>query len=130
MTNLSNCYDTRCCHAEGNGPSSASLARPQKIPSRKKGETTKPLNLPDLLQCVVAAAEDAGRLLADEFVRADGPRGAGGHADVDDEIEATLRERLLKLLPARWRGEETGVLEGAGGPYCWLVDPHDGTSAF
>jgi ADP-ribosyl-[dinitrogen reductase] hydrolase len=49
---------------------------------------------------------------------------------VDDEIEATLRKQLLELLPARWRGEETGVLKGAGGPYCWLVDPHDGTSAF
>jgi hypothetical protein len=22
------------------------------------------------------------------------------------------------------------VLRGAGGPYCWLVDPHDDTSAF
>jgi fructose-1,6-bisphosphatase/inositol monophosphatase family enzyme len=22
------------------------------------------------------------------------------------------------------------VLTSAGGPYCWLVDPHDGTSAF
>jgi 3'-phosphoadenosine 5'-phosphosulfate (PAPS) 3'-phosphatase len=49
---------------------------------------------------------------------------------VDDEIEAALRKQLLELLPARWRGEETGVLAGAGGPYCWLVDPHDGTSAF
>jgi fructose-1,6-bisphosphatase/inositol monophosphatase family enzyme len=55
---------------------------------------------------------------------------AGSHADVDDEIEAVLRKQLLELLPARWLGEETGACEGAGGPYCWLVDPHDGTSAF
>ena len=87
-------------------------------------------NLPDLLQHVIAAAEDTGRMLAEEFVRLDGPRGAAGDADVDDEIEATLRKRLLELLPAHWRGEETGVLEGAGGRYCWLVDPYDGTSAF
>jgi ADP-ribosyl-[dinitrogen reductase] hydrolase len=87
-------------------------------------------DLPALLAAVIAAAEDAGRRLAAEFARPQGPRGAGGHADVDDEIEAELRERLLALLPARWRGEESGVLGGPGGPYCWLVDPHDGTSAF
>jgi ADP-ribosyl-[dinitrogen reductase] hydrolase len=79
---------------------------------------------------VIAAAEAAGRTLAAEFARPDGPRGGADHADVDDEIEAALRKQLLELLPARWRGEETGVLAGAGGPYCWLVDPHDGTSAF
>ena len=86
--------------------------------------------LPPLLPVVIAAAEEAGRLLAAEFARPDGPRGGGGHADVDDEIETLLRERLLTLLPARWRGEETGALVGPGGPWCWLVDPHDGTSAF
>jgi len=91
--------------------------------------TTHP-NLGNLLQPVIAAAEAAGRTLAAEFARPDGPRGGAEHADVDDEIEAALRKQLLELLPARWRGEETGVLAGAGGPYCWLVDPHDGTSAF
>jgi ADP-ribosyl-[dinitrogen reductase] hydrolase len=90
--------------------------------------TTHP-NLQNLLQPVIAAAEAAGRTLAAEFVRPDGPRGRAGHADVDDEIEARLRKQLLELLPAQWRGEETGVLVGAG-PYCWLVDPHDGTRAF
>jgi myo-inositol-1(or 4)-monophosphatase len=83
-----------------------------------------------LLQSVIAAAEDAGRLLAAEFIRPGGPRGRGSHADVDDEMEALLRERLLRLLPARWLGEETGALVGPGGSWCWLVDPHDGTSAF
>jgi len=91
---------------------------------------TQSHNLPVLLQHVIAAAEDAGRKLAEEFALPEGPRGGGHHADVDEEIEATLRTRLLELLPARWRGEETGVREGAGGPYCWLVDPHDGTRAF
>jgi ADP-ribosylglycohydrolase/fructose-1,6-bisphosphatase/inositol monophosphatase family enzyme len=83
-----------------------------------------------LLPAVIALAEAAGDVLAAEFVRPDGPRGQGSHAEVDHEIEATLRARLLELLSARWRGEETGALEGDGGPYCWLVDPHDGTSAF
>jgi hypothetical protein len=50
---------------------------------------------------VVAAAEAAGRLLAAEFARPGGPRGAGRHADIDHEIEVGLRQRLLELLPAR-----------------------------
>ena len=86
--------------------------------------------LSDLLPSVIAAAEAAGRILAAEFARADGPRGAASHADVDEEIEADLREQLLALLPARWRGEETGLRAGPGSALCWLVDPHDGTSAF
>jgi ADP-ribosylglycohydrolase/fructose-1,6-bisphosphatase/inositol monophosphatase family enzyme len=86
-------------------------------------------DLPGLLQPVIAMAESAGRLLAAEFARPDGPRGAGSHADVDDEIEVMLREQLLALLPARWLGEETGEKAGPGGAWCWLVDPHDGTSA-
>ena len=87
-------------------------------------------DLPGLLQPVIAIAESAGRLLAAEFARPDGPRGAVSHADVDDEIEVMLREQLLALLPARWLGEETGEKVGPGGAWCWLVDPHDGTSAF
>ncbi|MFC7543677.1 inositol monophosphatase family protein [Siccirubricoccus deserti] len=49
---------------------------------------------------------------------------------MDDEIEVMLREQLPALLPARWLGEETGEQVGPGGGWCWLVDPHDGTSAF
>lgn len=83
-----------------------------------------------LLPAVVAAAEAAGRLLAAEFVRPGGPRGAGSHAEIDHEIEIDLRGRLLSLLPARWLGEETGADPGPGGMDCWLVDPNDGTSSF
>jgi ADP-ribosylglycohydrolase/fructose-1,6-bisphosphatase/inositol monophosphatase family enzyme len=87
-------------------------------------------DLRELLDAVIALAEAAGRHVAGEFARPHGPRGHGSHADVDDEIEAELRARLLALVPARWRGEESGIAAGPGGPYCWLVDPHDGTSAF
>jgi hypothetical protein len=87
-------------------------------------------DLPRLLLAVVAAAEAAGRLLAAEFARPGGPRGAGSHADIDHEIEVGLRQRLLELLPARWMGEETGADPGPGGAACWVVDPNDGTSAF
>jgi ADP-ribosylglycohydrolase/fructose-1,6-bisphosphatase/inositol monophosphatase family enzyme len=83
-----------------------------------------------LLPAVVAAAEAAGRLLAAEFARPGGPRGADSHADIDREIEVGLRQRLLELLPARWLGEETGADPGPGGAECWVVDPNDGTSAF
>lgn len=83
-----------------------------------------------LLPAVVAAAEAAGRLLAAEFARPGGPRGAGSHADIDREIEVGLRDGLLELLPARWLGEETGADLGPGGADCWVVDPNDGTSAF
>ncbi|HLH87621.1 MAG TPA: inositol monophosphatase family protein [Xanthobacteraceae bacterium] len=86
-------------------------------------------DLPALLAAVIAAAEAAGCRLVAEFARPQGPRGAGDHADIDGEIEAALRGRLLELLPARWRGEESGVLAGPSA-YCWLVDPHDGTRAF
>lgn len=87
-------------------------------------------DLRTLLPAVVAAAEAAGRLLAAEFARPGGPRGAGSHAEIDHEIEIDLRGRLLSLLPARWLGEETGADPGPGGMDCWLVDPNDGTSAF
>jgi fructose-1,6-bisphosphatase/inositol monophosphatase family enzyme len=87
-------------------------------------------SLGTLLRRVITAAEAAGDMLAEEFGRQTGPRGSGDHADVDEEIEAKLRKQLLEFLPARWRGEEMGEIEGPGGPYCWLVDPHDGTSAF
>lgn len=86
--------------------------------------------LASLLPRVIIAAESAGHRLAEEFARPDGPRGSGHHAVVDDEVEAALREQLLALFPARWLGEETGVMAGPGGAWCWLVDPHDGTSDF
>jgi ADP-ribosylglycohydrolase/fructose-1,6-bisphosphatase/inositol monophosphatase family enzyme len=86
--------------------------------------------LPMLLPAIVAAAEAGGRRIAGEFARGGGPRGAGGHAPIDAEVEAELREVLLTLLPASWRGEETGFAPIAGSPFCWLVDPNDGTSAF
>ncbi|EDP63876.1 Inositol monophosphatase/ADP-ribosylglycohydrolase [alpha proteobacterium BAL199] len=37
---------------------------------------------------------------------------------------------LARLLPARIVGEETGSHGDRASPFCWLIDPHDGTSAF
>ena len=85
--------------------------------------------LPQLLENVIARVEEAGQLLLDEWDRAGGPRGAGSSADVDEEIEAQLREGLLGLLEVDFWGEETQP-SLTGHPYCWVVDPHDGTSDF
>ena len=49
---------------------------------------------------------------------------------IDVEIEGYLGDRLTALLPGRFVGEETPVRPGDGSPYCWLVDPHDGTWAY
>lgn len=84
----------------------------------------------NLLPFVTTLAEQAGGMIAAEFTRPGGPRGGGGHAPVDDAIEAMLRPALLTLLPAAWRGEETGAAPGPDNGFCWLVDPQDGTSAF
>jgi ADP-ribosyl-[dinitrogen reductase] hydrolase len=37
---------------------------------------------------------------------------------------------LTGLLPARFVGEEEGILAAEANGYCWVVDPHDGTRAF
>ena len=88
------------------------------------------VNLPTILTKVVAATEEGGRLLAGEFVRPSGPRGAGDYTEIGAEIEAMLRARLLDLLPARWLGEETSALAAPVSAWCWAVAPHNGTSAF
>lgn len=82
------------------------------------------------LTSVVEIVEAAGRLLAAEATRAGGPRQHNGHAFIDDEIAAYLRDVLPRLLPARWVCEETDTDQGHMPGFCWLVDPHDGTQAF
>ncbi|HVZ09078.1 MAG TPA: inositol monophosphatase family protein [Rhodopila sp.] len=83
--------------------------------------------LPD----VIALVRQAGRMVADEFCRPDGPRSANADsAPVDEEVELFLRAGLTRLLPARFVGEESGVQANVANGYCWVVDPHDGTRAF
>ena len=84
-----------------------------------------------LLAAVIALVEAAGGWLVAEFSRPDGPRFSDSDtAPIDTEIELFLRARLTALLPARFVGEEAGVLAAAANGYCWVVDPHDGTRAF
>lgn len=82
-----------------------------------------------ILRQVIVAVERAGALLAAEYIRPGGRRGSGDKAEIDVEIEVLLRAELLALVDCDWWGEETGhVLTGY--PFCWVVDPNDGTSDF
>src|SRR5688572_29131374 len=83
-----------------------------------------------MLDKVVTAVEAQAKRLVDEYHRAVGPRGHGGHCEVDREIEEALREALQAILPAAFAGEETGATAGSKAGYTWLVDPHDGTFEF
>jgi myo-inositol-1(or 4)-monophosphatase len=56
---------------------------------------------------VIASVLSAGQILAAEWERPDGPRGAGDKADVDTEIEHVLRTELLALIDCDFWGEET-----------------------
>ena len=78
----------------------------------------------------VSAAREAGDLLRKEFYRAGGPRGDGGHAEVDQRAEQVIREKILAAFPACYCGEETGSATGGDEDHLWLVDPNDGTSAY
>lgn len=83
-----------------------------------------------VLDAAVEAALEAGKMLRAEFHRPGGPRGSGGHAEVDEPAERIIREQLLAAFPAGYRGEETGSAPGSGGEHIWLVDPNDGTSSY
>ena len=82
-----------------------------------------------LLSRVTQVVTRAGELLVAEWQRPEGPRGAGDKADVDVEIEVLLRPCLLDLLDGDFWGEETGY-SLTGAPFCWVVDPNDGTADF
>ncbi len=82
------------------------------------------------LEVAITAAREAGHLLHAEARRPGGPRGGGSHADVDDEMEALIVQRLHEAFPDDGIvAEEGGSRTGPSGR-AWLVDPHDGTSYF
>lgn len=87
------------------------------------------MDLRNLLDRVVKEVICAGKLLADEWHHAGGPRGAGDKADVDYEIEVLLRSRLLHVLDCDFWGEEAGTTM-TGHEFCWVVDPNDGAADF
>lgn len=84
-----------------------------------------------VLPRVTDLVKQAGTWLAAEFARPGGPRSSNlDTSPIDTEIELFLRAELTALLPARFVGEEAGVLAAEANGYCWVVDPHDGTRAF
>ena len=89
-----------------------------------------------LLSQVCSSVTDAGARLVAERARPGGRRGMDESAPVDVEIELSLRTTLLAAWPARFVGEELGVLPcpAHASPEqqrtCWVVDPHDGTRDF
>jgi myo-inositol-1(or 4)-monophosphatase len=93
-------------------------------------------DLSALLSKVCSSVTDAGALLIAERARPEGRRGAADSAPVDAEIELALRTALLAAWPARFVGEELGILPcpAHASPEqqrtCWVVDPHDGTRDF
>ncbi|MBS0122628.1 inositol monophosphatase family protein [Thetidibacter halocola] len=82
-----------------------------------------------LLPAVLDAVADAGALIRAEFHCPGGPRGRGGKAAVDIEVETLLKSRLLALHSCGFLGEETAPRRAAGDDL-WVVDPQDGTSDF
>ncbi|HSH78598.1 MAG TPA: inositol monophosphatase family protein [Herpetosiphonaceae bacterium] len=89
-----------------------------------------------VLQIAIDSAHEAGAMLREELLRDGGPRGWGGHAEIDEPVERLIRDRLLAETPGwAFLGEETGRTEpgsrnAAEPAYCWLVDPNDGTSSY
>src|SRR5262249_13114053 len=82
------------------------------------------------LAVAIDAAREAGALLRQEFHRPGGPRGAGGHAEVDGLAEELIQKRVFAAFPWAYRGEELGHRDKDDCPLIWLVDPNDGTSAY
>jgi myo-inositol-1(or 4)-monophosphatase len=85
--------------------------------------------LQHILHLATQVVVRAGALLANEYQRPGGRRGSGDKAEIDVEIEVLLRAQLLAVLDCDWWGEETGHVL-SGNPFCWVVDPNDGTSDF
>ncbi|MBN9561456.1 MAG: hypothetical protein J0H14_12130 [Alphaproteobacteria bacterium] len=88
------------------------------------------MDLPSILDRIILPVLHAGDMVRAEFLRPDGPRGSGHKAPVDTEIEIFLCEALRDVLPVPFVGEETPPVLCGDPTWCWLVDPHDGTSEF
>ncbi|SDL72843.1 inositol monophosphatase family protein [Aliiruegeria lutimaris] len=82
-----------------------------------------------LLPFVEKAVRDAGALVRAEFHRPGGPRGFGGKAPIDADVDQLLNRRLLAMLAADWCSEETPC-KIRDDRDAWLVDPLDGTADF
>ena len=81
----------------------------------------------EVLDVAVGAAREAGALIRAEFERA---TITPGQCSIDERAEVQICDRLRAAFPAwQFSGRETGTV-GEPSDHHWLVDPHDGTSAF
>ena len=87
-------------------------------------------HLAQALSAATEAAREAGALLREEFRRPGGPRGEGGHAEIDRPAEELIQKRLLAAFPWDYLGEELGRRDGSDHRFRWLVDPNDGTASY
>jgi ADP-ribosylglycohydrolase/fructose-1,6-bisphosphatase/inositol monophosphatase family enzyme len=105
-------------------------ARQKWCPTQAKKPGNKAGRYQTALDAAIGAAKEAGELLRNEFHRQGGPRGSGGHAEVDQQAEQVIRKKIFAAFPAGYCGEETGSAAGGNKEHVWLVDPNDGTSAY
>ena len=86
------------------------------------------------LEVAIGAARAAAELLAAEFHRPGGPRGAGDQCPADAEAEELVRSALLEAFPDFGFIAEEAPSRDVGprdaGRHAWVVDPNDGTRYF
>ncbi len=95
-----------------------------------------PSTVGQYLDVAVQVAENAGPIALTHFRRPieveDKSAGAGFDpvTRADREVEASIRADLARLFPDHGVvGEEEEAVE-SDSPYCWIIDPIDGTRAF
>lgn len=94
-----------------------------------------PLNLEKLLKDVCSLAREAGCFLREEQQRFRREAIVEKHSHdyvsyVDKESERMIVERLHTILPEAGFITEEGSASYQDEPYCWVVDPLDGTTNF
>lgn len=92
--------------------------------------------MPDYRSVAVAAAQQAGKIIADAYrtdFRVEFKQGRHTNlvTDVDRRSEKAIVETLLAAFPDHQiLAEESGNHEHGASPYRWIVDPLDGTTNF
>lgn len=89
------------------------------------------MDLGRALAVATSLAVQAGGALRGEFHRSGGPRGDGGHADVDADIEQRIRSELLREFEGtNYVGAQTGVHSNGASSPTWFVTANDSPRAF
>lgn len=89
----------------------------------------------DIVRTGIAAADDAARVLARYFERADLEVEAKAQHDFVSEADRRAEEAIVRRIRQahpdhRILSEEAGLVTGGAGELQWIVDPLDGTTNF